>query len=287
MSAATRLSTFTNDGLTFDVIDEGPLDGPVIVALHGFPERADSWSGVIPILTAAGFRVLAPDQRGYSPGARPKGVRNYTLDKLAGDILALADQAEVPKFHVLGHDWGAAVAWQLAGQHADRVITASILSVPHPRAFLAALPRGQILKSWYMLFFQIPWLPERQTTGNGLLVRKLARDMRLSDAKVKETLELAREPGAATATINWYRAMRYAKPSGPGQVQIPTLYVWSTDDAALGRRAAENTAKYVDGPYRFEVLDGVSHWIAAERPSETAALVLEHIKAHTNRAAGL
>lgn len=282
MSAATRLSTFTNDGLTFDVIDEGPLDAPVIIALHGFPERADSWNGVIPHLTAAGFRVLAPDQRGYSPGARPIGVRNYTLDKLAGDILALADQAGVPKFHVLGHDWGAAVAWQLAGRHAERILTASILSVPHPRAFLAAIPRGQLLKSWYMLFFQLPWLPERQTTRNGLLVRKLARDMKISEAKVQETLELAREPGAATATINWYRAMRYASPAGPGRIQIPTLYVWSTEDAALGRRAAEDTARYVDGPYRFEVFDGVSHWIAAERPSETATLVLEHIKAHTN-----
>ncbi|MFD6196726.1 alpha/beta fold hydrolase [Mycobacteriaceae bacterium NPDC060252] len=278
-----RLSCFTNDGLTFDVIDEGPLDGPPIVALHGFPERASSWRGMIPLFTAAGFRVLAPDQRGYSPGARPKGVRNYALDKLTGDVLALANQAGITKFHVLGHDWGAGVAWQLAGHHADRVSTASILSVPHPRAFMKTMLRGQILRSWHMGLFQLPWLPEWLTTvGNGWVIRKFGASwMRMSDSLIAQIRTLSWEPGAATATLNWYRALRYSLRHVTGRIAIPTLYVWSTDDLALGRAAAEATGDYIDGPYQFEVLHGVSHWIPEETPHTTAETVIAHIRKHT------
>ncbi|MFA4084866.1 alpha/beta fold hydrolase [Mycobacteroides salmoniphilum] len=284
MNAATRLSTFTHDGLTFDVIDEGPIAGPVIVALHGFPERATMWSEIIPKLTDAGFRVLAPDQRGYSPGARPIGVRNYALDKLAGDILALADQAGVSTFHVLGHDWGAAVAWQLAGNHGERVRTASVLSVPHPRAFRDAMPRGQILHSWYMLVFQIPRLPEWLFSFNDReSFQKFGKKwMKVSDRLAERIRELFSEPGATTATVNWYRAMRYSLRSPARAVRVPTLFIWSDEDSAVTRAAADLNRKYVKAPYRFEVFEGVSHWIAEERPNETAALVLEHIAEHSS-----
>lgn len=284
MNAATRLSTFTNDGLTFDVIDEGTIAGPVIVALHGFPERATMWSEIIPKLTDAGFRVLAPDQRGYSPGARPIGVRNYALDKLAGDILALADQAGVSTFHVLAHDWGAAVAWQLAGNHGERVRTASVLSVPHPRAFRDAMPRGQILHSWYMLLFQIPRLPEWLFSFNDReSFQKFGKKwMKVSDRLAERIRELFSEPGATTATVNWYRAMRYSLRSPVRAVRVPTLFIWSDGDSAVTRAAADTNPKYVQAPYRFEVFEGVSHWIAEERPNETAALVLEHIAEHSS-----
>jgi pimeloyl-ACP methyl ester carboxylesterase len=277
------LRTFSNDGLVFDVIDEGPLEGPAIVALHGFPQRSESYRGMIPTLTEAGFRVLAPDQRGYSPGARPKGAKNYTVDRLAGDVVALADQAGLTTFHVLGHDWGAAVAWALAAEHPDRVTTVTALSVPHPRAFLAALPRGQLFRSWYMIMFQLPWVPEQlikwiDNRSDGRVARKLASSMKMSTAAFEQTRALMREPGAAAATVNWYRALRY--PTVRGKVRIPTLYVWSTEDAALGRAAAELTAKYVAGPYRFEVLEGVSHWIPEERPREVAAMVVAYIVKH-------
>jgi pimeloyl-ACP methyl ester carboxylesterase len=277
------LRTFTNDGLLFDVIDEGPLDGPGIVALHGFPQRSESYRGMIPSLIEAGFRVLAPDQRGYSSGARPKGVKNYVVDRLAGDLVALADQAGLATFHVLGHDWGAAVAWALAAEHPDRVTTVTALSVPHPRAFLAALPRGQVFRSWYMIFFQLPWLPEQlirwtDKRADGWMARKLTSSMKMSEVTVEQMRALLREPGAATATVNWYRALRY--PTVLGKVRIPALYVWSTGDAALGRAAAELTAKYVAGPYRFEVLAGASHWIPEERPHEVAAMVIAHIAEH-------
>jgi pimeloyl-ACP methyl ester carboxylesterase len=277
------LQKFTNDGLVFDVIDEGPLDGPAVVALHGFPQRAEIYRGMIPSLVEAGFRVLAPDQRGYSSGARPKGIKNYAVDRLAADVLALADQAGLATFHVLGHDWGAAVAWALAAEHPDRLATLTALSVPHPRAFVAALPRGQIFRSWYMILFQLPWLPEQlgrraAKRADGWVARRLTSGMKMSAASFEQTRALLREPGAATATLNWYRGMRY--PTIFGKIRIPTLHVWSTEDAALGRAAAELTAKYVVGPYRFEVLQGVSHWIPEERPLEVAAMVITHISEH-------
>lgn len=282
MSTATRLSTFTNDGLTFEVIDEGPLDGPVIVALHGFPERADTWSGVIPILSDAGFRVLAPNQRGYSPDARPKGIKNYTIDRLAADILALADQAGVAKFHVLGHDWGAAVAWQLAGRHSKHIRSVSALSVPPVRALLRALPRGQVLLSWYMGFFQIPKLPEwTLTVHDSWILRKvLGPSEDMSDALITKTVALSQEPGAITAAMNWYRALRFWVLARPQRIHAPVLFIWGNQDSAIGRAAAVGARKCIDGPYRFEVLDGTSHWIPEERPSETAALVIQHINQH-------
>ncbi|PVB33060.1 alpha/beta fold hydrolase [Mycobacteroides abscessus] len=282
MSAATRLSTFTNDGLTFDVIDEGPLDGPVIVALHGFPERADSWSGVIPILTAAGFRVLAPDQRGYSTRARPQGIRNYSIDRLSADVLALAKQAKAPKFHVLGHDWGAAVAWHLAGNHIENVLSVSALSVPPMQALLRALPRGQALLSWYMGFFQIPKLPEWIVrVHNGWVIRKvLGPYADMSEAMIEKTVMLSKEPGAITAAMNWYRALRFWAFAKSARIRVPALFIWGDRDSAMGRTAAIGAGRFIDGPYRFEILDGASHWLSEERPAEIAELVLEHVRQH-------
>lgn len=241
----TRLATFTNDGLTFDVIDEGLLDGPVIIVLHGFPERAESWRGVIPALAEGGLRVLVPDQRGYSPNARPVGVRNYALDKLAGDVIALADQAGAAKFHVLGHDWGATVAWQLAGHNAARLGTVSALSGPPLQAFAAALPMGQALRSWYMLLFQLPELPEWLLAArNGWGTRKIFGPYSgMSEKTIASTISLMREPGAATGAINWYRARRYRASSKPARIAVPALFVWGDGDTTIGREAASGTEK--------------------------------------------
>ncbi|EFV12345.1 hypothetical protein HMPREF9336_02807 [Segniliparus rugosus ATCC BAA-974] len=262
------------------MLDEGPLDGPVVVLLHGFPERSGSWRGVIPPLVAAGRRVLAPDQRGYSPGARPEGAKHYTLDLLVGDVLALADQPGAEVFDLVVHDWGAAVAWALVSEHAAKVRTVTCLSVPHPRTMAAALLRGQLFKSWYAVLFQLPRLPERLVrVRDGWVFRRVMPPVfGMSDSLVQEALTLLREPGAATATINWYRAVRHSSHLEiPGRVSRPTLYVRSDRDAALSRAAAVRTGQWVDCPYRFEILEGVSHWIPEERPKETAALVLEHL----------
>jgi pimeloyl-ACP methyl ester carboxylesterase len=274
-----RLTRFTSEGLAFDVRDTGPLDGPVVLALHGFPQTSTSWAGVTPLLTGAGYRVLAPDQRGYSPEARPQAVSAYTMSHLCGDALALADAAGAGRFHVLGHDWGAAVGWALAANWPERVQTLTAVSVPHPAAFVRSMLGTQALRSWYMAFFQLPVLPEllfRVREGAGLrpLLRAIAHPD--PDAAVR----LLGDPRTATGAVNWYRALRKRADLSVGAVRVPTLYVWSDGDVALGRRAAEDTAAWVRGPYRFEVLSGASHWIPEEHPAELGALVLSHLAAH-------
>lgn len=273
------MNSFTNDGFTFEVTDSGPADGEAIVLLHGFPESRDAWDEVAPLLNGAGYRTLVPNQRGYSPGARPKKRSAYALPKLARDIVALLDQAGVERAHVVGHDWGGAVAWQLAANHAARVITATSLATPHPRAIFQAMTRStQLLKSYYIFLFQFPVLPERAFTGP--LRQRTWDTMRrsgLTEDYVARYQQLFAERGMARGAINWYRGALLTSPRGVGVISVPTLYVYGTDDFALGRKAADLTADYVTGPYRYEVLDGVSHWIPEEVPETTAELVLDFI----------
>ena len=276
---AERLTRFTSEGLELTVRDDGPLDGPVVVALHGFPQTSASWAAVTPLLTAAGYRVLAPDQRGYSAGAQPQDVQAYSMRSLTGDVLALADAAGAERFHLLGHDWGAAVSWTLAGRHANRVASLNAVSVPHPAALRRALAGPQALKSWYIGAFQIPVLPEALLRARGgALARRLMAGTGMRDPG--EAVRLLTDPGAATAMLNWYRAIRLRGQLGAGRTRVPTLFVWSDGDTAIGRQAAEGASDFVAAPYRFEVLEGASHWVPEERPAELAALVLEHLAAH-------
>src|SRR5246500_3853893 len=152
---------YRRDDLIFDVRDAGPPDGPVVVLLHGFPQRNDSWNAVVDRLTAQGYRCLAPNQRGYSPGARPSRRRDYRISELVADVGALIDASGAQRVHLVGHDWGAAVAWRVAQQFPDRLLTVTSMSVPHPGAFLKALVTSrQGLASWYIYFFQLPRIPE-------------------------------------------------------------------------------------------------------------------------------
>jgi pimeloyl-ACP methyl ester carboxylesterase len=249
--------------------------GELIVLLHGFPESSASWRDVTPLLATAGYKVLAPDQRGYARGARPRRRRDYKLPLLAGDVLALADSAGAARFHVVGHDWGGGVAWELAANHAERILTMTSLATPHPRAMVKAMLGGQLLKSWYMAAFQLPVLPELAVRGP-LFRRQLVRSG-MPEEYVDEYVSLLREPGAARGALNWYRALPFSSPNGVGTVSVPTMYVYATDDVALGRRAADLTADYVTGPYRYEILEGVSHWIPEEVPEIVAQLVLDFV----------
>ncbi|WP_375390079.1 alpha/beta fold hydrolase, partial [uncultured Amnibacterium sp.] len=237
------------------------------------------WSAVTPLLVAAGYRVLAPDQRGYSEGARPRGVRHYSMRSLAADVLALADAAGVERFHLLGHDWGAAVAWTLAGRHADRVASLTAVSVPHPAALRRALAGRQALRSWYIGAFQLPVLPELLLrVRGGALARRLLASTGMRDTR--DAVGLLSDPCSATPMLNWYRAIRLRGQLDAGRTRLPTLFVWSDGDTAIGRRAAEGAGDFVRADYRFEVLMGASHWIPEERSAELAALTLEHLAAH-------
>jgi pimeloyl-ACP methyl ester carboxylesterase len=274
---------YRHNGLTFDVRDAGPADGPVVVLLHGFPQHNDSWDAVIGRLTAQGYRCLAPNQRGYSPGARPPRRRDYRIPELVGDLGALIDASGAQQVHLVGHDWGAAVAWAAAAEMPERLKTVSPVSVPHPAAFIKSFANSrQGLASWYMYFFQLPRVPEwSMKWRNGAAMSKLLQQAGQTPAAAARDAQAMREPGALTAAINWYRAMPLSNPRAINQkVSVPTLYVWSDGDTALMPKSAHNTARYVDGEYRFEILPGVSHWIPDEQPDQLADLLLEWFAAH-------
>ena len=269
------MHTFSRNGLTFEVTDTGPDDGPVVVALHGFPQDRSSWDAVTPALTAAGYRVLAPNQRGYSPGARPGRRRDYRVALLAGDVLALVEQAGAESFHVMGHDWGAVVAWFLAARHPDRVRSLVAVSVPHPTAWYASAVRsGQLFRSWYMGLFQLPVLPERLLGARrGDRLRASLRHSGLDDRHARR---YAARYADMTGPLNWYRALPLNRERLP-PVDVRTLFVWSDRDGYVSRRTAELCGRWVRGPYRYEVLNGVSHWIPEQEPDRLATLVVQHL----------
>lgn len=273
------MQQYQNGDLTFDVDDSGPADGDVVVLLHGYPENRTSWHAVTPLLTAAGFRVLAPDQRGYSPGARPLRRRDYRTNLLAGDVVALADAAGASAVHVVGHDWGGAVAWAFASLHPTRCATVTSLCTPHPKALVASMVRSsQLFRSWYMLLFQLPAIPEMSLRGAGAKAarRKLIATGLPEEAADRYLGPLVADPVAARAALNWYRALPLSAPLR-GSISVPAMYVYPTNDAFLGRKAADLTGRYVSAPYRYEVLDGRSHWLPEEVPDEIAALLASHL----------
>lgn len=277
------MERYTRAGLVFDVRDAGPPDGPVVVLLHGFPQRNDSWNAVIDRLTAAGYRCLAPNQRGYSPGARPPRRRDYRMSELVADIGALIDASGAQRVHLVGHDWGAAVAWGVAAELPERLATVAPVSVPHPAAFLKAVVSSrQGLASWYMGFFQLPWLPEwLLTRGKGAVAARSLRRSGQTAAAAERDARAMTEPGAMTGGLNWYRGLPLSNLRDSNQqIAVPTMYVWSDDDIALKPKAAYNTAHYVDADYRFEVLPGVSHWIPDTEPDRLADLLLDWFAAH-------
>ncbi len=273
------MKTFGRAGWTFDVVDLGPAAGPPVILLHGFPANPRSWERVTPALVEAGHRVLAPAQRGYSPGARPHGRRDYRMGELVDDVVALADQAGLDRFAVAGHDWGAAVAWTLAARHPQRVSALAALSVPHPGAFRQALAGTQLLRSWYMVFFQLPLLPER-ILGSPVAA-KILEHSGLDAELAADYLESLRGPGALSAAVNWYRALPFDAVANDqaGPVRVPTLYVWSTNDPYLGR-SAEHCADWVRAPYRFELIEDASHWLPETEAPRVAALLVDHLANH-------
>lgn len=273
-----RLTSYTREGLTFDVRDEGPLDGDVVVLLHGFPQRADSWDQVVPLLHAAGLRTVAPDQRGYSPGARPKGRWAYRSSELVADVAALVEALGQGPVHLVGHDWGSAIAWGLAGERPDLVRSLVAVSVPHPGAFFASMVRSsQLLRSWYMGFFQLPAVPER-LAQQGRMFPSFLRKAGMSGPMVEKFRADFVDGGRLGPALNWYRAIPFARPADTFRtVTVPTTLVWSDRDAALGRSGVDLTADKVRAPYELVVLGGVSHWIPDHAPEPLAQAILDRV----------
>ncbi|KAE8763527.1 alpha/beta fold hydrolase [Georgenia thermotolerans] len=271
----SRLSQVRRGRLLFDVRDEGPVDGEAVLLLHGFPEDAASWDRVAPLLHGEGLRTLALDQRGYSPGARPLERAAYRMPWLVADAMAVLDAAGLARVHLVGHDWGAGVAWAAAAAHPARVASLTVLATPHPRAFVWALSHSaQPLRSWYMGLFQLPALPEALLRPR---LEALLADGGLPAADAARYAARMREPGALRAALNWYRAMPLAR-GLPGAVEIPTTYLWGVHDPAIDAAAAERSEHHVAAPYRSLALDA-GHWLPETRHEEVAEAVLHRVRA--------
>jgi pimeloyl-ACP methyl ester carboxylesterase len=269
---------------TFDALTAGPAGGELVLLLHGFPQSSHEWRAQVDALGAAGYRAVAPDQRGYSPRARPVGVEHYRAEHLVADVIGMADALGADRFHVVGHDWGASVGWHVAGRHPDRLLTLTPVSVPHPGAFSRALrsddQRGR--SSYFALFRQEGKAEDVLLEDGGNRLRAMFPLTGL-DGDVEVYVERMLQPGAMTAALNWYRAVDIASVKGIGPIKTPTMFVWSTADPAIGRAAAEDTARHVDGPYRFEVLEGIGHWIPESAADELTRLLLDHLSGASAR----
>jgi pimeloyl-ACP methyl ester carboxylesterase len=258
----------------------GPVDGPLVLLLHGWPEFADSWTQVLAGLGAAGYRAVAVDQRGYAPGARPAAVADYAINHLVDDALAFADSQGGGRFHLVAHDWGGMVAWVLAGAHPDRLRTLSVLATPHPSAFKQAAAAEYHRLDYVRLFRQDGHLAEGALRADGAARLRAAYGGRVPGELVERNVARLSEPGALTGTLNWYRGATDDEFSFPvGTITVPTLYVWGDQDSAFGRGAAQATGDFVTADYRFEILDGVSHWIPEEAPDRVTPMIIEHLRA--------
>jgi pimeloyl-ACP methyl ester carboxylesterase len=271
------------NGFRFTVRTAGPADGTPVVLLHGFPQTSWAFRASLTLLAEAGHRAVAPDQRGYAARARPSGVDAYELPQLVSDVLALAETLELGPFHLVGHDWGGIVAWLLAARHLDRVRTLTVVSTPCPPLLRAQLGQepgtDPATRSRYLEMFRSPGDPELALVGPdgaGAGLRAMFAASGLRSAAAQEYVDAMVRPGAITAALNWFRALRADHVSGLPPVVVPTLAVWSSRDVVLSRSAAEGVRDFAAGRFRFEVLDGVTHWVLDEAPERLGALLLEH-----------
>jgi pimeloyl-ACP methyl ester carboxylesterase len=270
-------------------------EGPLVVLLHGFPEFWFGWRFQIPALAGAGFRVVAPDMRGFNLSSRPTGVAAYDIGRLARDIRDLVRERGEESACLAGHDWGAAVAWATAMYHPEVVERLAILNVPHPRQMLHGLRRPrQLVKSWYMFFFQLPWLPERSVRARRWLFFRYgfehdARASAFTPADIDRYVEAWSQPGAATATINYYRAIFRQSP-GRAEARIrpitaPTRVIWGQRDRYLGAELAEPDPADVPNLERVVRLPNASHWVQHDEPERVTQLLAEFFSSASSASA--
>jgi pimeloyl-ACP methyl ester carboxylesterase len=267
--------------LSFDAIGAGPDDGELVLLLHGFPQTKRTWRLQLPALAQAGYRAVAIDQRGYSPNARPKGVEAYHTDLLTADVLRVADALGAQRFHLVGHDFGAVIGWQVAARHPQRLATYTSVSVGHPLAYVAALgdPDGeQKARSGYFEWFVDPDTDAELGSYERMHDLYLAAGLSAEDAVAYA--QALGSPEAVGSGLNWYRASGLHQIDGLSDVVVPTLLIWSTEDPALGLTQAAGSERYVSGPYRFETIEGIDHWVPEHAADRVNTLLLEQIRAY-------
>jgi pimeloyl-ACP methyl ester carboxylesterase len=273
----------TGPGLVFDVLTAGADDAPLVLLLHGFAESFHMWRAQLPALAAAGYRAVAPSQRGYSAGARPPAddFASYHFDLLMTDAMNIVAACEpgVRRFHLVGHDWGGSIAWGIADKYPDRLASLTVLSRPHPIAFnrALALPDGdQAQRSRHHKAFLAPDAGAHVLAEDARWLRERLAESGVPAAAIAEHLSVIGNAPAMEAALAWYRA-RGAIRAPLGPIAVPTLYIWGDADDTVGRLAAEGTRDFVTAPYRFEVLPGVGHFAAEQAPERVNELLLAHL----------
>ena len=272
-----RLTEYQREGLHFDVIDSGPLDGQIFVLLHGFPETNKSWQETAQILNQAGYRTFAVNQRGYSLTAQPSKRRDYRSSALVEDVNALLDLI-AQLVYLVGHDWGAVVAWDVAQRYPEKIKHLITISVPHKAAYIRSmLMSNQLLKSYYMGLFQLPKIPELlfekfPKIGLGLLKSTGMTEQQLQDFQQDIVTEKRLSPA-----LNWYRGIPFSSNKNLLKaVTVPTLFIWGKHDAAIGYKSVELNHQYIDAPYKEIIMDA-THWIPVQNAKELSGYILETV----------
>jgi len=276
----------TGSGLTFTADVLGPTGGPLVLLLHGFPESRYSWRAALPALAAAGYRAVAPDQRGYSPGARPDpaDLSNYAFDRLVADVIEIAAAAgyDGKRFHLVGHDWGGQVSWGVAGKHPERLASLTILSRPHPSSFRRALLKedgDQKHRSRHHRAFLDADTSKLLLADNARRLRDGLFGQGVPAAALEEHLSVLGNPEALEAALAWYRSNK-GLAADIGTIKVPTLYIWGDADATVGPDAAYGTGEFVGAAYAMEVLPNVGHFVMDQAPAKATDLMLAHLKKH-------
>jgi pimeloyl-ACP methyl ester carboxylesterase len=283
----TQLEKITlASGLCFDTLAAGERGGPLVLLLHGFAESMHCWRAQVAALAGAGYRAVAPSQRGYSPGARPDtgDTANYHIDRLMDDAMAMvaASGYGSHRFHLVGHDWGGSIAWGLADRYKERLASLTILSRPHPNAFNRALqmPDGeQAQRSRHHRWFLEPDAADIVLADDAKWLRERLTAAGVPASAIAAHLSVLGNKPAMEAALAWYRARGAIR--GPlGPIRVPTLYIWGDADDTVGRVAAEGTVDFIAAPYRFEVLPGVAHFAADQAPERVNELLLQQVAAY-------
>lgn len=275
--------TYWVNGIFLKVRETGPADGRIILFLHGFPEFWYGWRKQIAYFAEKGYRVVVPDQRGYNESSKPEGIKAYHMQNLVKDIAELIGQLGQQKVILVGHDWGGAVGWNMAAHYAHLLEKLIVLNLPHPLVFLKTLrsrPK-QMLKSWYIGFFQLPWLPEKANSAANF--KLLSENMQSSSKPGTFPPEIMAEykkawqhPGALRAMINWYRAIRYGSLKTPSKVKTPTLLIWGKKDIYLSHEMARPSIdKCSNG--RLVMIEDATHWVQHEKAEEVNRLIEEFV----------
>jgi pimeloyl-ACP methyl ester carboxylesterase len=281
-----RERVIRTNGIQLHVVEAGPLDGPLVILLHGFPEFWYAWDRQIDSLAAAGYHVVVPDQRGYNTSSRPRGVAEYHSNHLAADVVGLIDASSSPRATIVGHDWGGAVAWWTAARYPGRVQRIAILGAAHPRVMLrnVLLNPRQTATSWYVFMLQLPWIPEYLLSRNDFaLLRQSIRwagdEGPITPAEEQRYVEAWSQPHALTSMINWYRAgfrsFPLTVPEAP--IEVPVLLIWGEHDQFLRRSLATESMAYCPNGQLAQVA-GTTHWVHHEKPAVVAALLREFLE---------